>query len=63
MIFGRKKPKAKKEDAASGDGQLVAPAIEIKQMGVSRDEAIGLTVYGRHYLRWIDRRLMLPWSP
>ncbi len=47
MIFGRKKPKAKNADAASGDGQLVAPPIEIKQMGVSREEAQGLTIAAR----------------
>lgn len=47
MIFGRKKSKVKKDDAASSDGQLVAPAIEIKQMGVSREEAQGLTIAAR----------------
>jgi type II secretory ATPase GspE/PulE/Tfp pilus assembly ATPase PilB-like protein len=48
MIFGRKKSKAKKEAGElAGDGELLAPPIEIKQMGVSREEAQGLTIAAR----------------
>ena len=47
MIFGRKKSKTKQDDAASGEGQLVAPPIEIKQIGVAKEEAQGLTIAAR----------------
>lgn len=46
MIFGKKKKPQAKPDAplALGAEGIVAPTIEIKQMGVSRDEAQGLTI-------------------
>lgn len=49
MIFGKKKPKPASSDpmAASAGGDVTLPALEIKQIGISRDEAQGLSIAAR----------------
>ncbi len=51
MIFGKKKTKkavvATDPMAVSGGGDIVLPALEIKQMGIGRDEAQGLSIAAR----------------
>ncbi|MBM3966830.1 MAG: general secretion pathway protein GspE [Planctomycetes bacterium] len=43
MIFGKKKPK-KTDEAQSLGGEITIPPLEIKTMGIGRDEATGLLI-------------------
>ena len=43
MIFGKKKPKTSSDGNAMG-GDMPLPTLEIKQMGIARDVAQGLSI-------------------
>lgn len=44
MVFGKKKPKQTSQTPAVGGGEIELPPLEIKPIGIGRDEATGLMI-------------------
>ena len=47
MVFGRKKTKPTSDQVALGGEDVVVPPLEIKTVGIPKDEAQGLTIAAR----------------
>jgi len=47
MIFGKKKPKPASDQLSFGGEDIVLPALEIKTMGIAKNEAQGLMIAAR----------------